>query len=96
MEASQQLQSTSQISSQSMLPNFIDSVFVQDTRNVKSIINSAKHGIDNLRLEENPESGSVIHLPSKTQFKTIQKLLEEYYCVDEPRLESHEQYLEMK
>ena len=79
------------------MPNFIESVFVNDTRNVKSIINSARQGkgIDNLRLEENPES-SVIHLPSKTQFKTIQKLLEEYYCVDEPRLESHEQYLELK
>ena len=47
------------------------------------------------KIEENPES-SVIHLPSKTQFKTIQKLLEEYYCVDEPRLESYEQYLDMK
>ena len=88
MEASQQLQSTSQISSQSTMPNFIDSVFVNDTRNVKSIINSARKGMVQ-DFEENPES-SVIHLPSKTQFKTIQKLLEEYYCVDEPRLESHE------
>ena len=78
------------------MPNFIDSVFVNDTRNVREIINSTRKGkvFESLSLEEVQDS--VIHLPSKTQFKTIQKLLEEYYCVDEPRLESHEQYLDMK
>ena len=77
------------------MPNFIDSVFVKDTRNIKALITSVRQGLDSQSIEENTEN-PVIHLPNKTQFQTIKKLLEEYYCVDEPHLAGHEQYLELK